>query len=571
MWEKNVFPLVNLAGTGGLAFIFSVLALGDVLSTDWTVRFFSFQGSSLYWGGVMDLTAGRYILICLVINLFCKILMVLDKQENSESLPRFFVYLDLFLIASFVAIISNYFCSFFIGWELFGILSYLFLSFSYEDGPSNQAAFMAFLFDRFGSILLFFAGAISFFKVGDLSFDDPYWKSIGGTFIGPLFFAALYIRLFQFGANTWFMYVDKSPSLSLGIVSSFVFGMPIFLIISKWGIVESSGLKSVVLYGGIISLACGIFMAFQEILLKKFLIYLNMAQWGGVLIAAAFGNESIFLYPFMVFSVLQIIIFGLDKNLSMDGSRQFFLESLGSRVASKNIMLGIVLFWTLSFGGILGFLSAQIVSFYPSFLVMMGIGCAFCSFVIWKLFFWILFFFPSNQQSSYDQTESPIMMPADNTKNIVILKIATALFSVGLLLLFQQKEIRQLNILNFTFFSSIFLLAGVSGWALIGFFFREQLISGFLKGVIYEFFSRQAYLQFFYEKAITGSFKWLSTSVSEKIDIFLIEEQAFQGTLVGLRKLHHFFENTQKRTFSSHVLFILFVCIGLLLFMMFGR
>lgn len=569
--ERNVFPLINLVGTGAVSFIFSVLALGNILFTEWTLCFFTFQDMNLYWGGKLDLFCGRYLLVCLIINLFCKTLMIIDKQDVPESQPRFFVYLDLFLIAAFIAITSNYFFSFFVGWELFGIVSYLFLSFSYEDRAANQGAFMAFLFDRFGSILLLFAGAISFFKMGDLSFGDPHWRAIDQTFLAPLFFTALYIRLFQFGVNTWFMHVDKCPSLSLGLVSSFIFGIPGFLIIQKWGIFESSLINIIALYGGTLSLVYGIFMAFQEALFKRLLMYLNMAQWGGVLIAAAFGKGDIFLYPFMVFSVLQIIMFGLDKDLSMNDMRGLKGESPLLRVFSKKTVLALVFFWALFFMGMLAFLSTYLLEHYPAGTIGLAIGGAVCSMVIWRLFFWLAFAFPSPAQNLTHSTDDPWIVRRADNRAVLILKIGTAILGCILFFIFFQTEIAYLNILNFIGFSSILLFVGPLGWSLVGFFFKKKFISGFSKEGVHGFLSGQAYLQPLYEKGITRSFKWISTSLSEKIDIFLIEEQAFQGTLGGLKKVHHFFENAQQRAFSSHALFILVVCIGLLLFMMLSR
>jgi hypothetical protein len=69
-----------------------------------------------------------------------------------------------------------------------------------------------------------------------------------------------------------------------------------------------------------------------------------------------------------------------------------------------------------------------------------------------------------------------------------------------------------------------------------------------------------------YDLGFVKSFKWVSTSISQKIDGFLIEEQAFTGSISALKRGYRLMFWFQKHSFSFYLLLLLLGCLSLLFF-----
>ena len=110
--------------------------------------------------------------------------------------------------------------------------------------------------------------------------------------------------------------------------------------------------------------------------------------------------------------------------------------------------------------------------------------------------------------------------------------------------------------------------SGVAVWAVLFFAFKGGWkMRGRTSELIYQVFLKRAYLEIFYDKSLVTTFKWVSGSLSQKVDSFLIEEQAFEGSVSGLSKVHRFICWIQNQTFSLYLFFFLLACLGLLSFL----
>jgi NADH-quinone oxidoreductase subunit L len=73
-------------------------------------------------------------------------------MAHDESLPRFFAYLNLFMVAMLVLVLADNLLLLFVGWEGVGLCSYLLIGFWYESDDNAAAGKKAFIVNRIGDV-----------------------------------------------------------------------------------------------------------------------------------------------------------------------------------------------------------------------------------------------------------------------------------------------------------------------------------------------------------------------------------------------------------------------------------
>jgi NADH-quinone oxidoreductase subunit L len=96
-------------------------------------------------------------------------------MRNDELFPRFFVYMNLFLVFMLILVTGNNFLMMFVGWEGVGLCSYLLIGFWFdrpggEGWKNSDAARKAFIVNRVGDFGLVLGVLITFWTFGTLTY-----------------------------------------------------------------------------------------------------------------------------------------------------------------------------------------------------------------------------------------------------------------------------------------------------------------------------------------------------------------------------------------------------------------
>jgi NADH:ubiquinone oxidoreductase subunit 5 (subunit L)/multisubunit Na+/H+ antiporter MnhA subunit len=67
---------------------------------------------------------------------------------------RFFAFLGLFAFGMYVLVLSDNLLTFFVGWEIMGLCSYLLIGFWYAKPSARDAAVKAFMTTRIGDVFM---------------------------------------------------------------------------------------------------------------------------------------------------------------------------------------------------------------------------------------------------------------------------------------------------------------------------------------------------------------------------------------------------------------------------------
>ena len=153
--SKNA-TLAGVIGTLGaaIAFLISVTALSKYGASNVTDAWFQwFEAGRIKVPFTLELTPITAVMLMVVTGIGSLIHVYAIGYMSHEKTPwRFFAYLNLFLAAMLVLILSSNLVGVFLGWEGVGLCSYLLIGYWYEKNENTAAGMKAFLTNRIGDL-----------------------------------------------------------------------------------------------------------------------------------------------------------------------------------------------------------------------------------------------------------------------------------------------------------------------------------------------------------------------------------------------------------------------------------
>lgn len=98
-------------------------------------------------------------------------------MHDDPRYPRFFAYLNLFILMMTTLILANNYLLMFVGWEGVGLASYLLIGFWFEKPSAADAGKKAFIVNRIGDFGLLLAIMIIFTGLGSLQFTQVFTRA----------------------------------------------------------------------------------------------------------------------------------------------------------------------------------------------------------------------------------------------------------------------------------------------------------------------------------------------------------------------------------------------------------
>jgi len=105
-------------------------------------------------------------------------LYAVGYMHGDEKFPRFFVYMNMFLVFMLILVSGNNFLMMFVGWEGVGLCSFLLIGFWFEKAKgvgwrNSDAARKAFIVNRMGDFGLILGVLLTFWTFGTLDYYHP--------------------------------------------------------------------------------------------------------------------------------------------------------------------------------------------------------------------------------------------------------------------------------------------------------------------------------------------------------------------------------------------------------------
>ena len=230
-------------------------------------------------------------------------------MEHDPRRRRFFGYLNLFVAAMLMLVLSENYLGLFLGWEGVGLASYLLIGFWQHKPTAAAAAKKAFVINRVGDIGMPLAIMLVFVTFGTTSFTGISAASSGATEttltrLGLLLLLGACGKSAQVPLQAWLLDAMEGPTpVSALIHAATMVTAGVYLIVRSNFIFELAPRRAdrVVVVVAVVTLLWGAIIGCAKDDIKKALAGSTMSQIGYMMLAAGLGVAG---YAFAIFHLL---------------------------------------------------------------------------------------------------------------------------------------------------------------------------------------------------------------------------------------------------------------------------
>ncbi len=229
-------------------------------------------------------------------------------MEHDARRRRFFGYLNLFVAAMLMLVLSGNFLGLFLGWEGVGLASYLLIGFWQHKHSAAAAAKKAFIVNRVGDIGLSLGVALMFATFGSTDFSVISENAAGAsettlTVLGLLLLLAACGKSAQVPLQSWLLDAMEGPTpVSALIHAATMVTAGVYLIVRSNFIFElAPHAQTVVVIVAVVTLLWGAIIGCAKDDIKKALAGSTMSQIGYMMLGAGLGVAG---YAFAIFHLL---------------------------------------------------------------------------------------------------------------------------------------------------------------------------------------------------------------------------------------------------------------------------
>ena len=229
-------------------------------------------------------------------------------MEHDPRRRRFFGYLNLFVAAMLMLIMSENYVGLFLGWEGVGLASYLLIGFWQHKPSAAKAAKKAFVINRVGDMGMASAIFLSFVLFGSTSFAVISANASGAseaamTAFGVLLLVGACGKSAQVPLQAWLLDAMEGPTpVSALIHAATMVTAGVYLVVRSNFIFERApDAQTAVIVVAVVTILWGAVIGCAKDDIKKALAGSTMSQIGYMMLAAGLGTAG---YAFAIFHLL---------------------------------------------------------------------------------------------------------------------------------------------------------------------------------------------------------------------------------------------------------------------------
>jgi NADH-quinone oxidoreductase subunit L len=312
--------LVGVA-TPVLAFIYGVVCFVQMLgypasqrSRDLTMfQWINVGRFQVPLGLQLDQLSICFVLLITGVGSLIHIFAVGYMSDDPER-RRFFGYMNLFVAAMLLLVLSDNYLGLYAGWEGVGLASYLLIGFWQYKDSAAVAAKKAFIANRVGDAGLSLAIMLMFFQFGSVTFTGVF-RSVPSASHGVVLALGLLLLLGACGKSaqvplqSWLLDAMEGPTpVSALIHAATMVTAGVYLIVRSAPIFDlSAGARLAVAIVGAVTLLFGAIIGCAKDDIKKALAGSTMSQIGYMMLAAGLGPAG------YVFAIAHLLAHGFFK------------------------------------------------------------------------------------------------------------------------------------------------------------------------------------------------------------------------------------------------------------------
>jgi len=320
--SKNAYLAGGIASAFAiLSFVVSVVVIsskGDAHSVidPW---FHWFRSGKINVSFALELTSLSAIMLLVVTGIGSLIHVYATGYMSHEESPwRFFSYLNLFLSAMLVLILSSDLVGVFLGWEGVGLCSYLLIGYWYKHSANTAAGMKAFVTNRVGDLgflialftVVMAAGTTNVRELIAISQTGSIPTEVWIVFALGLFWASTG-KSAQFPLYVWLPDAMAGPTpVSALIHAATMVTSGVVVITRLWPIFAPHGMVlDVMLAVGIATAWLAALIALTQRDIKKVLAYSTVSQLGFMFAALGAGSPTAALFHVVTHACFKALLF----------------------------------------------------------------------------------------------------------------------------------------------------------------------------------------------------------------------------------------------------------------------
>jgi NADH-quinone oxidoreductase subunit L len=235
-------------------------------------------------------------------------------MEHDSDRRRFFGYLNLFIVAMLLLVLSDNYVGLYVGWEGVGLASYLLIGFWQFKPSAAVAAKKAFIVNRIGDAGLALAIFLMFSEFGSVQFNGVFGSVRSGgsgvaTALGLLLLLGACGKSAQVPLQSWLLDAMEGPTpVSALIHAATMVTAGVYLLVRSNPILAlSPTARLAITVVGAVTLLFGAIIGCAKDDIKKALAGSTMSQIGYMILAAGLGPAG------YVFAIAHLIAHGFFK------------------------------------------------------------------------------------------------------------------------------------------------------------------------------------------------------------------------------------------------------------------
>ena len=320
--SRRAISWINV-GAVGAAFVLSAVAFFQIgampqASRQVDVGLFTWSalGSApLHLGLLLDPISIIFMLIITGVGGLIHLYSV-GYMARDDGYSRFFSYMNLFILAMLLLVMSDNFFGLLVGWAGVGLTSYLLIGFWYFKPSAVAAAKKAFVVNVVGDVGMTLAIFILFWNLGSVSYAGVFSHIASlpaGTLelVAFLLFVGAAAKSAQFPLHVWLPDAMEGPTpVSALIHAATMVTAGVYLIVRAFPIYNHAPVATAWI-GGIAALttfmAATIAIAQNDI--KRILAYSTVSQLGYMFMAVATASYAAGVFHFVTHAFFKALLF----------------------------------------------------------------------------------------------------------------------------------------------------------------------------------------------------------------------------------------------------------------------
>ncbi|MGH3280115.1 MAG: NADH-quinone oxidoreductase subunit L [Trebonia sp.] len=264
-------------------------------------------------GILLDPLSITFVLLITGVGSLIHIYSIGYMAHDSER-RRFFAYLNLFIAAMLLLVLSDNYLGLYVGWEGVGLASYLLIGFWQFKPSAAVAAKKAFVVNRVGDAGMSLAIMLMFSQFGTFNFTGVFASAKSGgsgvaLAIGLLLLLGACAKSAQLPLQSWLLDAMEGPTpVSALIHAATMVTAGVYLMVRSNPILaQSADARMAVAIVGTVTLLFGAIIACAKDDIKKSLAGSTMSQIGYMMLGAGLGPAG------YVFAIAHLLAHGFFK------------------------------------------------------------------------------------------------------------------------------------------------------------------------------------------------------------------------------------------------------------------